>query len=59
MIIFWIEDKLDYKPQESNQDPKTLGSKNLFSDYVTFPINWYVFVFKIEINLKLWSHMLR
>ena len=59
MIIFWIEDKLDCKPQESNQDPKTLVSKNLFSDYVTFPINWYVFVFKIEINLKLWSHMLR
>lgn len=59
MIIFWIEDKLDYKPQESNQDPKTFVSKNLFSDYVTFPINWYVFVFKIEINLKLWSHMLR
>ena len=59
MIIFWIEDTLDYKPQESNQNPKTLVSKNLFSDYVTFPITWYVFVFKIEINLKLWSHMLR
>ena len=59
MIIFWKEDKLDNKPQESNQDPKTLVSKNLFSDYVAFPINWYVFVFKIEINLKLWSHMLR